>query len=233
MTRILHPEILDSLPAEDPAAVHSRGDLQRLNGWMRNVAHITRAMASLRHEPRTIIELGAGDGTFMLQVARRLRARWKHPVRLTLLDLQPVVSAQTLDAFAAIGWEASVAQENLLSWLGNAAAARADLMVANLFVHHFSDGDLKAVFAGIQARSDAFIACEPRRWMPAWIATRLLWIIGCNHVTRHDARVSVQAGFRDRELSALWPAGRSFRVSERPAGYASHLFAAERDERFL
>ena len=32
-------------------------------------------------------------------------------------------------------------------------------------------------------------------------------LIGCNSVTVHDARISVHAGFRDRELSAIVRAG--------------------------
>jgi hypothetical protein len=58
------------------------------------------------------------------------------------------------------------------------------------------------------------------------LTTRLLWGIGCNSVTRHDARVSVRAGFRDQELSALWPAQSGFELAEFSGGYASHLFVA-------
>jgi hypothetical protein len=36
-------------------------------------------------------------------------------------------------------------------------------------------------------------------------ARKLLWLIGCNAVTRHDAAVSMRAGFIRQELSALWP----------------------------
>ena len=40
--------------------------------------------------PRSLLELGAGDGTFMLTVARRLAASWPK-IRLTLLDRQDIV----------------------------------------------------------------------------------------------------------------------------------------------
>ncbi len=45
MTRRLHPELLDELPPEDPRALRSRRDLQRLNVWMGNVGAMVRDLA--------------------------------------------------------------------------------------------------------------------------------------------------------------------------------------------
>jgi len=60
--------------------------------------------------------------------------------------------------------------------------------------------------------------------------SRLLRLIGCNRVTRHDAPISVRAGFTGQELSQLWPAGQGWLLEERPAGWFSHLFIAQRRE---
>jgi hypothetical protein len=45
-------------------------------------------------------------------------------------------------------------------------------------------------------------------------------------VTRHDAVVSVRAGFSGRELSQLWPRAPGWRLDERPQAPFSHLFTA-------
>ena len=193
---------------------------------MRNPSHVLAAINNLRRPPANIVEAGSGDGTFMLSIARRLN--WKHPVRLTLLDMQPVISSATLESFRDLGWKAEVRAEKLQDWLAAPERGGIDLILANLFWHHFQDGELRECFAKISRISDAFIACEPRRWMPARVATRLLWAIGCNAVTRYDARVSVNAGFRDQELSALWPRQAQMNLKEYPGGYGSHLFLAER-----
>jgi hypothetical protein len=226
--RVVEPELLDALPGDDPEARRSRRDLRRLNGWMRNRKHVLGAIHGLRQAPANIVEVGTGDGTFMLSMARRLR--WKHPVRLTMLDMQPVLSGETLEGFAHLGWETEVREEKIQDWLSERAgrAERIDLVLGNLFWHHFSDEELRECFAKISGICRAFIACEPRRWLPAQISTRLLWGIGCSRVTMHDARVSVAAGFRDSELSALWPAGSEMKVQEYEGGWASHLFVAER-----
>jgi hypothetical protein len=79
----------------------------------------------------------------------------------------------------------------------------------------------------IAGRARWFIAIEPRRARWPQFCGRLLWLIGCNPVTRHDAAVSIRAGFSDTELSALWPAGGDWQLTERHAGPFSHLFIAQ------
>ncbi|TIW86177.1 MAG: hypothetical protein E5V59_29080, partial [Mesorhizobium sp.] len=75
--RRLVPEILDGLAVDDPRALASRRDLRRINALMFQA----RIMASLLRKfapkpPRRILEIGAGDGTFMLAVARRVARHW-------------------------------------------------------------------------------------------------------------------------------------------------------------
>ena len=66
------------------------------------------------------------------------------------------------------------------------------------------------------------------RSLASLLFSRLLALIGCNSITRHDAVVSVRAGFREQELSRLWPADTSWLLEERPANWCSHLFIAKR-----
>ena len=82
------------------------------------------------------------------------------------------------------------------------------------------------LFALAARRTQAFIACEPRRSTLALAGSRLLGVVGCNDVTRHDAVVSVRAGFSGRELSALWPAAGGWKLDERARGPFSHAFVA-------
>ena len=228
MRRVLEPELLDSLPPDDPAAIRSRADLRRVNWWMRNEAHIFKAIRALPKPPSSILEIGAGDGTFMLRLARRLHRMNPHPVELYLLDKDPVVSTRTTADFRELGWSAEVVRENVLRWSDQRDRTHVDLIVANLFLHHFAENDLRSLFHGVAHACDAFVACEPRRWRASLIGSRLLWLIGCNHVTRHDAVVSVRAGFNGNELTKLWPNKAGFHIVEGAAGFASHLFVASR-----
>jgi hypothetical protein len=230
MQRILEPELLDHLPPRDSRAIHSRRDLRLINRWMRNASHLWNAIRVLKPQPKTIVELGSGDGTLMLRIAARAVNAWHEPVRLLLLDKEPVASTQTLNDFVNLGWSAEIVRADLHHWAETTSADSIDLIVANLFLHHFSDNELRLLFSRIAPRTRAFIACEPIRSRPALFATRCLWMLRCNHVTRNDAAISVRAGFRDHELSDLWPESSGFTLTEGAAGYASHSFVARKHE---
>jgi len=83
------------------------------------------------------------------------------------------------------------------------------------------------LLAGQSAR--AFLACEPLRSPFALFASRMVFALGCNDVTRHDAVASVRAGFAGRELSQLWPGDKDWRLEEGGVFPFSHCFAAQRD----
>jgi hypothetical protein len=105
------------------------------------------------------------------------------------------------------------------------------VIVTTLFLHHFPTETLKRLLAAAATCCQIFIACEPRRDAIALMASRLVGLIGANTVTRTDAVLSVRAGFRDRELSRLWPDRRRWRASEYRAGMFSHCFHASRAPR--
>ena len=229
MERSVKPELLDELPPADPRAVRSRRDLQRVNAWMGNCETMTRALRSACNgrTNRRLVELGTGDGRFLLRVAQLLPAGWRG-TSAVLLDRLKVVSPETYRDFEALGWHAEILEVEVLDWLARQAAPAYDVIVANLFLHHFPEPQLAALLRAAARQARVFIAVEPRRSEPNLLFSRLLWLIGCNQVTRHDAPVSVRAGFTGNELSRLWPAGEGWTLQERPAGWCSRLFIAQR-----
>jgi SAM-dependent methyltransferase len=234
MRRVVEPELLDDLPPADPRAVGSRADLRRLNSIMGHDDILSRTLhhhldeALSRSRPLRLVELGAGDGTLLLRLARRVSAPGL-AARVTLLDRQNIVSPETRCAFAALNWSVENEANDVFAWLEQPFPA-VDMTIANLFLHHFPDELLKALLRLAAARTNLFIACEPRRSSFALTASRLLHLIGCNVITRHDAVVSVRAGFVGRELSALWPGDNQWQLSEQSAGWFSHCFIAKRNE---
>jgi hypothetical protein len=229
--RIVLPELLDVLPPEDPRARRSRRDLRRLNALMGHPAIMARALQvnSPGDHTREVIELGAGDGHFLLKVAARLNGNWQG-AQAILLDRLPAMEAETQAAFAGLGWQARAETAEVTDFLRAAddKTARTRTMVSNLFLHQFDDETLKGLLARAAQSCSLLIALEPRRgWWPQ-LNGRLLWFIGCGPVTRHDAQVSIRAGFTGNELTQLWPDRENWRCIERPAGLFSHLFIARR-----
>lgn len=231
--RVLTPEWLDALAADDPRARRARGDLRRINRLMGASPLLARSLDALlaRTPGAPLIELGAGDGSLALHLAQRLSARWPK-LSLGLLDLQPVVSDATLRGFDALGWVTRVVRADVLEWLARAPPATGPaarpIVFANLFVHHFEGARLHALLAGIADRAQAFVCLEPRRSATALLGSRLLGAIGCNDVTRHDAVVSVHAGFVAQELSLCWPDASGWLLRETAAGLFGHRFVAVR-----
>ncbi len=227
MKRLVQPEWLDALPPEDPRARRSRRDLRCINWWMRNHVILASALEkNLSAAPKQIVELGAGDGNFLLRVAQRISPRWPD-VCATLLDLQNNVSAETLADFAELGWHAQPVVAEVFDWT---PADAQPVLVANLFLHHFEDAPLTTLLQKFSQNTKLFVAVEPHRFTWPALTGQLLWLIGCNDVTRHDAVVSIRAGFAGQEISALWPDKTNWQLTESRAGLFSHLFIARRRE---
>lgn len=240
--RRVQVEELDHLPSEDPAAKRSRRDLLRVHRAMGTVGIMARGCRQLlttspvagapsHTRPLRILELGAGDGRLMLRVARALGKSFSH-VELVLLDRQDIVTDETIQAYAALGWKASTCVVDVHDWASDVALGNQhDLVVTTLFLHHFEGAELDTLFRAMALTSTRIFACEPRRALLAQAGSRLVGLIGANSVTRHDAVLSVQAGFCDNEISAHWPqeAG-NWTLVERAAGPFSHVFSAIRTE---
>ena len=227
MDRVLERELLDELSPENPGAIQSRRDLRKLNLGMGHVAMMARALRMhwKTPSPGTIIELGAGDGYFLLKVAGRLCKHWP-AMHLTMVDRVAIVPPKTIAAFTRLGWKAESHTADVFQWLQE-SRAQCDVIVANLFLHHFSETQLDELMLQSALRCKLFVALEPQRAFWPRQFCRILWALGCNRVTRHDAPVSVRAGFANRELAERWPAKNGeWSIHERAAGLFSHLFVA-------
>src|SRR5216117_1190260 len=141
MERLVEPEWLDGLAANDPQAARSRRDLRRLNGVMGHVdimAGLWRR-AQLTHGPCHLADVGAGDGSFALQLVRRLSPQVR-VAAVTLVDRLALLSAETHAGFASLGCAVEAICADVFAWLP--AARPVTVITANLFLHHFADNDL-------------------------------------------------------------------------------------------
>ncbi len=229
MDRIVEPEWLDELPVDDPRALRSRQDLRRVNVLMGHARILSRLLRRAGAERRMdcLVDLGAGDGSFLLELVTRLGPKFRLR-RIVLVDRQRVRNSAAVEEFKPLGCEVEIVVADVFEWLAGRDLADGVMMIANLFLHHFSGEQLELLFRLVAAGCDRFAACEPRRSALPLLASRLLGLIGCNDVTRHDAVASVRAGFAGRELTALWPADSGWELREEKAGLFSHCLVATR-----
>lgn len=186
MNRVVEPELLDHLPADDPAAIRSREELLLINHLMGNQSWLLAEVKRVLRPGERILELGAGDGS----LARELIASGiGEPRQIMALDLGPAPSnwpegAQWLqrDVLYDVPWP------------------EADVIIANLFLHHFEAEALRRI-GERAARARCIIASEPaRRSLHLWQGRLLSYLADLSEVTRHDMLVSIRAGFLHAEL---------------------------------
>ena len=101
--------------------------------------------------PRELVDLGAGDGTFMLRVAQRLAPRWRD-VTVKLVDQQDIVSAQVRNSFAALHWNIQTITADVFEFLQTMQSS-VDIITANGFLHHFTAEHL-ARLLGLGGKKD-------------------------------------------------------------------------------
>ncbi|MCL4181164.1 MAG: hypothetical protein KJ072_25895 [Verrucomicrobia bacterium] len=227
--RSLQAEWLDELPADDPRAVRSRADLRRINALMGNARLMSKALrgATRQAAVRRIVDLGTGDGAFLLNWVRRMPSL-APGTELLLVDRNAAADAGIVTALCARGFRPRSVEADGLEWLQAQPVEEGTWVLANLVLHHFTTENVRLLFNAIAEKAELFCACEPRRGPGSLVASNMLGLIGANHVTRHDATVSVRAGFHKRELSALWPVQPHWRLREQRAGPFSHFFLAQR-----
>lgn len=193
MRRVVETEILDGLDPNDPDAVRSRRDLRFINKLMGGPSWIVQQVSELQGI-RRIVELGAGDGALCNQLKSLMP-----DCEVGAVDLIPKPDTARDD----VRWE----KTNVLDYEG---FDQHTVVVANLFVHHLLDDELRVLGERLKDVS-AIVFAEPHR------KTSALWLSRClfpvvNQVTRHDMISSIKAGFVRDEVPALF--GPSFQWDE-------------------
>ena len=246
--RVLLPELLDTLPQDDPAAIRAREEMLLVNGIMGNHRWIERMLRRHGETGWRITELGAGDGELSLRLINTGLCRAE---ALHAMDLAPRPKHWPHEAQWSCG--------DILTQ----ALPDSEIVIANLFLHHFDadqltalgskltgtsqaqhvapqsrnaefrfrDGDGPVSVSEYRATTRIVIACEPARKRFHLAQGGLLAALaGFNEVTNHDMLTSIRAGFvRDELPRSLGLPGWRCRVSSTLLG-AYHMEAVRPDE---
>ena len=184
--RVVIPELLDHLPADEPDARRSRRDLRRINFLMGNERWVCRTVSQFPNQAnRGIVEIGAGDGMLCTKLAALFPQ-----ASVAAYDLAPRPSKLA----AHVEWR----QGDIFA---SPAPASGGVLVANLFLHHFEGNALTTLGKWFE-NFEVLVFNEPdRARLPHLLGGTLHpWI---NRVTRHDLHVSIRAGFAAGEISRL------------------------------
>jgi hypothetical protein len=183
MQRTLQPELLDSLPPGHPDALHNRRDLRLTNRLLGSYRWLEATLPPLLLPGERALEIGAGAGELGLRLAMR-------GITVAGLDLWP----RPANWPAASSWH----REDLREFNHY---DRYSVVIGNLIFHQFSQDELALLGQRLQANARVIVACEPARRRVSQLLYRTLGpLFGANHVSLHDAHVSIAAGFRGSDL---------------------------------
>jgi hypothetical protein len=184
--RRVDPEILDELPSDDPEAIRSRRDLRVINAIMGNQRWLARRIGVGFKPGWRVLELGAGEG----RLGRYLVKSGRIPAsQLAGIDRVPRSPAWPAEA----EW---IQGDVFVSPL-----PPAEIVTANLFLHHFEPHELAELGRRLPSACRLFVCSEPaRRQLHVWQGNLLAFVGRFNRVTRHDMPTSVRAGFLGHEL---------------------------------
>lgn len=187
--RVLMPEILDTLPAEQARA--SLADLVRINrrwGGHSTLRHLLERVAP--QEGRfSLLDVGAASG----DMAERIR-EWYPRARVTLLDyLASHLRAGRGDRVAADAFRLPFRPGSF------------DFVFCSLFLHHFTDGQVVELLRGFgeTARRAVLVIDLERHPVPYYFMAWSRPLLGWDPVTVNDGTISVEAAFKRVELEEL------------------------------
>ena len=186
MQRKIQPEILDKLPENHPDALKNLRDLRVINALMRSNHWFASQLSRHLNADDRILEIGAGEGRLGDFLLGRVVPR---EVPYTAVDRRAFANRR----MNRIDW----VHDDILKF---ANPGKYDIILTNLILHQFTAAELSRIGRRIGRSARVIIASEPSRRHLHLLQMKAGRLLGFNYVSRHDARVSIIAGFRGDEL---------------------------------
>ena len=196
------PEWMDVAEEATPELERDLLNLESLNRRFGAHRLVLRQLAPLlrKREPLRILDLATGGGDIPRAVVREARAR-QCPISITAVDRQ-AATLHIAEKFSGDFPEIRFVRADIV---GFAPEQPADIVMCNLALHHFEEGDVIRILRQCRLQAGhAALVTDLRRSFPAQIA-----IVGVTELfyrepmTRHDARVSAARAFSYAELHRL------------------------------
>ena len=201
MRRITCSELLDEDRGTRREIRDSLDDLWRINRWLGGISTSLRLLedffARAGAHPVRVLDVGAGDSRLAGQLQRELRKRG-FEAEFTVLERR--LSHLGNGHMSAAAPQPVVADALALPF----ADGSFNVVMCNLFFHHFSDEPARQLLCGIAAiSSEAVIINDPERHRLPYLFMRYAPWFAHSPITRHDGPASVRQAYTRSELAAM------------------------------
>lgn len=200
--RIDQPEIMDDfeLPAEELIPVLK--GLGNINAWFGGHAMLIKSLKKFPVVANNhISDWGCGGGDTLKAIARWATAV-NTPLTFTGVDAAPATVAFAIKETAAYPNIHYIQADVMNPELQHQGF---DIIISSLFTHHFAEAEWVALVKHMyqSAQRGIIITDVHRHWIPYYAIKFLSRYIIRNKMMMYDGPLSVQRGFRKKELKAM------------------------------
>jgi ubiquinone/menaquinone biosynthesis C-methylase UbiE len=180
-------------------------ELRRVNRWLGDISALKRSVlpdiARGGASAFTLLDVGAGTGELLREVARSARSRGPNS-KLVGLELNGRAAVGLLEESREFPEVASVRGDALRLPFADGAF---DYVICSLFTHHFRDDACVRVFEEMArvARKKVYCIDLHRHPVAYYFYTTVGRLILHNRLVREDGALSILRGFKPAELQRL------------------------------
>lgn len=208
--RRLTPELMDDPGVARDELARSLAYIRGVNRWLGGsralLRHLARWSAGWKPgEIITLLDIATGSADIPIAV-RRWALRRGFDVRITGIDLHETtlaIARERVDAAsradARIGAGITLVRADARRLVEEFGAASFDYAHASLFLHHLPDIEVMTVLRIMDRVSRRGVVWNDLVRSRLHRALAAMLTVGASSIVKHDARVSVEAGFTKRE----------------------------------
>lgn len=198
-------EIMDDLNCAGEVVDQTLRELETINtllgGNHVTISGIKRLLSKKSFANVTIADLGCGGGDILKLIALMGRKRGLK-FDLTGIDANPNIIAfarKNSEGFPEINYEVN----NIFS--SDFRAKKYDLILATLFMHHFTEDQLVEVFKSLKTQAAIGIVINDihRHWLAFYSIRLLTKLFSKSKMVKYDAPLSVLRAFKKSELQSI------------------------------
>lgn len=199
-------EIMDDLAFHDEVVFQTLRELDFINQWLGGNAVTLNAVEKVwKNTPKdqsvSIIDLGCGSGEMLRLISKRASYQ-NRTIELTGIDANPHIVNYAINHsnnFNNIKFEAL----NIFS--NEFQSQNIDIVIATLFLHHFSDEELISFFSSLkkQARLGIIVNDIHRHPLAYYSIKWLTAVFSKSSMVKFDAPLSVLRSFKRKELRII------------------------------
>jgi 2-polyprenyl-3-methyl-5-hydroxy-6-metoxy-1,4-benzoquinol methylase len=203
--RSMGTEIMDDLDCHGEVVDQTLRELDFINQWLGGNVITIQAVKSIwktisKQQPLRIADLGCGSGE-MLRILSSQAEKENRKVVLTGFDANPHIVDYARNQSTKY---LNISFESVNVFTQQFQEQKFDLVLATLFMHHFTNTELISLFTSLRKQSKSIVINDIHRHWLAYHAIKLLTrFFSKSAMVKFDAPLSVMRSFSKNELKDI------------------------------